>query len=100
MAGLVLLQQRRQTRAATRRGVAADAGIDHLRARAFLLEFLRQQLHPACAARQAVFGTQGVPDHQNARGFGRERRHTKALADKGQQAQGKVTSSQQRCVHA
>ena len=29
-----------------------------------------------------------------------QRRRYDALADKGQQAQGKVTSSQQRCVHA
>ena len=63
--GLVLAEQRGQARAAARRRVAADAGVDHGGAHLRLLQALLHQRHPAAAARDAVLGRQAVAHHQH-----------------------------------
>ena len=65
MGGLVLEQQARQPRAAARRGVAADAGIDHRGSELLLHQALLQQGHPAAAAPEPVLGRQAVSHHQH-----------------------------------
>jgi hypothetical protein len=65
---ILLPEQRRQARSAAGRGLAADAGIDHLARILFVIHALLQQLHPALAARQAVFGAQRIAKHQHRAG--------------------------------
>ncbi len=84
--GLVLGEQHRQPGAPARRGVAADAGIDHAPGGPLFLQFLTQQRHPARASRQAILGTERIADHQH-RACGR-----KTHRAHGQHSHVKVTS--------
>ena len=51
--------------------LAADAGVDDLMTKPFAREALAQQLDPAGAAAQAIFGRQAVTEHQDRRAAGR-----------------------------
>ena len=62
---LVLFQQRRQARAPARGRVGADAGVHHVRGDSLLLQPLLQDLHPAAAAFEAVFGADRVAHDQD-----------------------------------
>src|SRR5208283_1548017 len=50
---------------AAKRGFAADAGVDHLIIKLFLLQALLQKIDPARALRQAVAGGQTVAEYHD-----------------------------------